>query len=94
MANNRIYLRCKTCGEAIFIGKDFGSEYFVSNEYYKNRSLVNSLNDFYYKHCWCYEKINKEYDFLEPKFRRKKIYSHENNFEIAYDLLYTKEDFK
>lgn len=28
MANNRIYLRCKGCGETLFLGKCFGGGYF------------------------------------------------------------------
>lgn len=53
MANNRIYLRCKNCGEAFFLGKTFGDGYYTQDEYYgKGNTMIKRLNMFYDKHVW------------------------------------------
>ena len=51
MANDRIYLRCKRCGEAMFLGKTFGDGYYWSQ--YKPYTLQETLNGFYDKHFIC-----------------------------------------
>ena len=51
MANNRIYLRCRGCGEVLFLGKSYlGGFYYPS---YDDVPLERRLNDFYEKHNYC-----------------------------------------
>ena len=70
MANNRIYLRCKSCGDHIFIGKRLGSGYWLSENYpeYKGVPFLDRLNEFYDKHKYCNDYADCfeiEYEF-EP----------------------------
>lgn len=70
MANNRIYLRCKGCGETLFLGKCFGDGYFW-HDYYEGKkgSLADQLNRFYDEHTWCEkEKVKPPYPFDEELF--------------------------
>lgn len=54
MANNRMYLRCKACGEIFFLGERFGNGYYISQyEQYKGVPLMERLNKFYDDHEWC-----------------------------------------
>ena len=57
MANNRLYIRCKQCGDVIFIGKHFCDSLKLSAE---PETFVNALNDFYYEHYYCQNGV-KEY---------------------------------
>ena len=68
MANDRIYMRCKKCGEVLYLGKRYIGEYYwedyakVNNKEHKNdptweaqteHPLEERLNDFYTKHFDC-----------------------------------------
>lgn len=53
MANNRIYIRCKGCGEELYLGKHFGVDSFYYNNYNSDKTLEEKLNAFYEKHAWC-----------------------------------------
>ena len=54
MANNRLYIRCKACGEGIFIGKHFASELHLVNRYNPDsEGFVARLNRFYHDHYYC-----------------------------------------
>lgn len=86
MANNRMYLRCKKCGETLFLGKTFLDGYYTDNDFYENGSLLNSLNIFYDNHKWC-DKQYKEEKFYEPKFKETD-FNEENSFEICYETYY------
>lgn len=95
MANNRIYLRCKQCGKTLFLGKGFGGSYYTSSEFYKNKDLLESLNQFYEEHTWCdrFQLSEKEIkEILEDTYNEPKIgkvpVSYENNFEICYENYY------
>lgn len=48
MANNRLYIKCKSCGEELCIGKHFGHCYFTPSDDTDKR-----LNNFYEKHAFC-----------------------------------------
>ena len=85
MANNRIYLRCKNCGDGIFLGKCFGAGYFTNDRYYGDNTMIEKLNQFYEDHTFCDKPLNKDMiEYLEPKFRKEDVYC-ENQFEIAYE---------
>lgn len=97
MANNRIFLRCKTCGDVLFMGKSFGGSYFQDNVYFAKDTKIdapnepdaflNALNEFYEKHCFCEEEPNETYkDYLEPKWQKREPKNYENRFEIAYEF--------
>lgn len=61
MANNRIYLRCRGCGEVLFLGKSYlGGFYYTS---YDDAPLERRLNDFYEKHNYC---ENPKYSGIVP----------------------------
>ena len=49
MANNRLYLRCKNCGEELYVGKNFGEPYFISEE------KLKEINQFLEDHAFCTE---------------------------------------
>ena len=51
MANNRIYLRCKGCGDTLFLGKTFLRGYYWDP--YGGKPLEDRLNEFYDKHNYC-----------------------------------------
>ena len=55
MANNRMYIRCKHCGDILLIGKTMSNGYYISNE-----NLLRDLNDFYDEHNWCNNKKKHE----------------------------------
>ncbi len=69
MADNRIYLRCKACGETLFLGKRSGGGYFYNG--YGAPPLEERLNEFYDKHEWCNDHgldcFEIEYE-IEPEF--------------------------
>ena len=46
MAHNRIYMRCKACGAALYLGKTLADGYCYG-EYDKGVTLVDKLNKFY-----------------------------------------------
>lgn len=48
MANNRLYIRCRVCGEELCIGKHFGYTYFTPDN-----ETDKKLNEFYEKHAFC-----------------------------------------
>ncbi len=103
MANNRMYLRCRTCGKGFFLGKGFGGPYYTSNCFYQKDSRItapeepdaflDAFNEFIDEHCWCTNELSKEdIEYLEPKFvKPTHEIDHENNFEIAYES-YREED--
>ena len=82
MANNRIYLRCKQCGDVLYLGKTF------SSCYYRNlgeKSLEEKLNEFYEKHEVCIDELKDNY--YEPKLDEKKDrYSFDNQYDICYEI--------
>ena len=69
MANNRIYLKCKICGEKLYLGKSGGFGYNPFDifgdgdayywQYYptpkgdNHEHLEDNLNEFFYKHNYC-----------------------------------------
>ena len=52
MANNRMYLRCKACGEEFYLGKHFMNGWYYEN-YHRDSSLEKQLNEFYNEHIYC-----------------------------------------
>lgn len=46
MANSRIMLTCKHCGEQFVLGKGYYGSYCTLN-----KNLYEDLNEFYRKHC-------------------------------------------
>ena len=85
MANNRMWIRCKCCGEFVGIGKHLAGPWYVPNEH-----LNKTLDDFFSKHAWC---ENTDSPFYDEK------YSHSNMFELTTegtkaDLFYDKKTGK
>ena len=88
MANNRIYLRCKQCGDTLYLGKTYGYDYHYCN--YNEENLENKLNDFYSKHAYCMDDLKN--NIFEPKLNEEKDrYSYDNQYDICYEF-YNEED--
>ena len=50
MANERLYLRCRACGDTLCLGKSFyGGFYYGLGA----KDLESRLSDFYEKHTYC-----------------------------------------
>ena len=82
MANNRIYLRCKQCGDVLYLGKTFSSCYYYNKG--KLVDLVDKLNEFYEKHDLCFEDLKN--NIYEPKLDETKYRrSYDNQFDICYE---------
>ena len=94
-----MYLRCRTCGKSLFLGKTFGGSYYTSNIYYDGKAhklvdddrgdpdaFLDAYNKFLDEHFCCTDEPmdNKN---LEPKFVPVER-NPENNFEIAYETIY------
>lgn len=47
MANNRLYIRCKGCGDSTMITKNFGEPYCL------DENEVKKLNSFFSDHAFC-----------------------------------------
>lgn len=47
MANNRLYLRCKCCKEAMFLDKTYGEPYHIT------ASTLSKVNKFLEEHAFC-----------------------------------------
>ena len=58
MADNRIFLKCKVCGDTLFLGKRLGFGYYYRTYNPEKGSLENRLNEFYDKHEWCNDSYN------------------------------------
>lgn len=84
MANNRIWLRCKQCGECLFLGKHFMGEYYWANYSNEDVHLEDKLNDFFEKHCWCEEPYNKQHDYGETPVGKYTTW--DTKYEIAYEF--------
>ncbi|MDO5003595.1 MAG: hypothetical protein Q4E39_05160 [bacterium] len=80
MANNRMYIRCKQCGEILFIGKTMSDGYYLSN-----KNIYNDLNCFYSQHNWCSKEKNlSDINYCDTPLG---INEHnDNRFEIAYEI--------
>lgn len=52
MADNRIYLKCRNCGDTLFLGKRIGFGYYW-RRYNDDRPLEVRLNEFYEAHEYC-----------------------------------------
>ena len=51
MANERLYLRCRACGDTLYLGKSFlGGFYYGAAD---RGHLESELSDFYEKHTYC-----------------------------------------
>lgn len=55
MANNRMYLKCRSCGKSIYIGGELGSPYWIAKRDGKHEDFRDDLNEFYEQHHYCYE---------------------------------------
>ena len=51
MANDRMYIRCKGCGELHYLAKCYDDGYFTTHE---GEELRQGLDDFFDRHKWCY----------------------------------------
>lgn len=80
MANNRMYLRCKNCGEVLLLGKTMGNGYYCysSEIYYR-------LEEFYDEHNFCDKDKNKD-EILYCDTPLGKYKHNDNIFEIAYEI--------
>ena len=83
MANNRIYLRCKGCGETLFLGKTFLRGYYFDR--YGGPPLEDRLNEFYETHNYC------DLPKAESKPYDTELFPLPEGFELcdgAFDIVY------
>ena len=79
MANNRMYLRCKHCGESILIAKRTQSPWYI---FYDN--LDGRLDEFFEKHGFCDNPIARNANEFFPPFEQ--VESSEGEYEICYEF--------
>lgn len=80
MANNRMYLRCKQCGEILFLGSTMRDGYSL-----ENKNIYNDLNNFYSQHNWCSKEKNmSDINYCDTPLGIDD--DNDNNFEIAYEF--------
>lgn len=88
MADNRIYLRCKGCGEVMYLGKCIGRGYYWC-DYYNGAhgTLEEQLNRFYDEHYFCDKpKAKPPYAFDEKLFPIPEGYDcSPGAFDIVYE---------
>ena len=51
MANDRMYIRCKGCGDLHFLAKELGDGYYTTHE---GEELRRGLDDFFDRHKCCH----------------------------------------
>lgn len=85
MANNRIYMRCRSCGETLFLGKGYLDGYSYQN--YHGKTLERELNDFYGSHAYCEkEKVTKDVPYDKEKFPLPKCNGETyGSFDLVYE---------
>ena len=88
MANNRIYLRCRACGETLYLGKTYLCGFFYMD--YDDSSLVRKLNDFYLKHNYCgRQKIKELLPYSEEEFPLPEdCDGYDGSFDIVYESIW------
>lgn len=80
MADNRIYMRCKNCGEVLFLGKRLGYGYYVQdNMFGEGETLIGRLNAFYDKHEWEDTDMRREAEEVSGRWQGLDC------FEIVYE---------
>ena len=91
MANNRMYLRCRNCGEVFFLGKCLGDGYWLNRYDGQSADLRHDLNKFYDIHsAWGCSPASEEKKAESLKDWDVPLlgdYIHENQFEIVYENL-------
>ncbi len=91
MANNRIYIRCNVCGEALFLGKNFGDYFYWANYVPEAGDLEDQLNEFFNEHRYCMEKPRNGplYPYDEEAFPvpGEPLYDACGDFSIAYEFV-------
>lgn len=92
MANNRIYIRCNVCGEALFLGKQFGEFFYWGNYRQEDGDLEDQLNGFFQEHRYCTDKPRNGgglYPYDEEAFPvpGEPLYDACGDFSIAYELV-------
>lgn len=85
MANNRIFIRCRNCGEALFLGKTFWDGYYWNA--YGGPPLEERLNKFYTEHTYCSKEKAKSVPYDEEVWPIEGGYENSDGaFEIVYEI--------
>lgn len=61
MANERLYIRCRACGEVFFVGKSLLGGFRYG---FENPQLADKMDAFYDKHTYCCkypDRCSREY---------------------------------
>lgn len=83
MAKNRMFIRCKTCGNYVQIATMCGGYPYAV---YTHPEKIQEIQEFFTKHYICTEEeISKRLD-ISPPFKYEDV-NIENNFEIAYEAI-------
>ena len=77
MANDRMFLRCNTCGKQFMLAKNNGVEWYFR---YSNEEYGDMLSEFLSKHGLCTEDQNP---FLaDRKHPFELVYESDDDYEI------------
>ncbi len=90
MANNRMWLVCRSCGSKVLLAKCGLGEYVLWGVHMAslggNKPLVQRVNSFMEKHTWCdCQKCEHKKCEQDNEYECGGV-SKENEFEIAYDF--------
>ena len=78
MANNRMCIRCKQCGEVFVLATH-------CLDYYATTHTMRELDDFLYDHAYCDKPLNKkDIKWIDTPFKREDDFDH--RFEICYEF--------
>lgn len=81
MADNRMYLRCKNCGEVFYMGKRLGGGYYVTDENFGDgKKMIDHLNAFYSKHEY------EDTEWRRAEEERTGRWQGLDCFEIVYEM--------
>lgn len=86
MANNRMYMRCRTCGDCLYLGKTYSDGYFYVNYRKEEGSLEDQLNRFFDEHHYCGRERGKR-----PTAYDEEVFplpDHDGCFNGSFDLVY------
>lgn len=84
MANNRMYLRCRKCGDAIMLSKTF----LTPLNYAGISCSKKEIDSFLSEHAWCYKECKSSHYFAfieEYPLPPADEVSEENGFDIVYE---------
>lgn len=88
MAKNRIYLKCRICGEEFMLAKSYGDGFFREDY---NGNLLQEFNVFLGKHTWCGDVATEGAYILEYEDDESNLEIIEQSTKTTSPCLLTKQ---